>query len=90
MWAHLWLRGRFAFVNLPLVESAVVGGSVSAHKLPYQAVELNMRCMWSGVFSAIRIRRPGTRWFIVFALGRTVTLHTRYLLGLRRPMHPGG
>ena len=31
MWVNLWLRGRFAFVNLPLVESAVVADSVSAY-----------------------------------------------------------
>ncbi|MEA2676306.1 MAG: hypothetical protein QOJ81_447, partial [Chloroflexota bacterium] len=85
MWINLWLRGRFAFVNLPLVESAVVEGSVSAHALSYNDIRLSYSCMLRGLARAIRMRRPGTGWFAVFAAERLVTLHTRWLLGrLRR------
>jgi glycosyltransferase involved in cell wall biosynthesis len=81
MWVNLWLRGRFAFVNLPLAESAVVEGSVSAQGLSYRAVRLSATCMLRGVARAIRLRRPGTGWFVVFAAGRLVKLHTRWFLG---------
>jgi glycosyltransferase involved in cell wall biosynthesis len=85
MWVNLWLRGRFAFVNLPLVESAVLESSVSAYGLTYRDVRLSAECMLRGVARAIRMRRPGTGWFVVFAAGRLLNLHTRWLLGrLRR------
>jgi len=81
MWVNLWLRGRFAFVNLPLVESAVVEGSVSAYGLRYHDVRLSSGCMLRGLLRAIRMRRRGTGWFALFAAGRLVNLHTRWLLG---------
>jgi glycosyltransferase involved in cell wall biosynthesis len=90
MWIHLWLRGRFVFVNEPLVESAVVSGSVSAKRMSYKSVRLSSACMFRGALRAVRSRRPGTGWFIVFAVGRLVHLHTRWLLGLRRPRHASG
>src|SRR4051794_20490219 len=55
MWVHLWLQGKFAFVNLPLVESAVVQGSVSAQRLSYRAVRLSAGCMLRGLGRAIRM-----------------------------------
>jgi glycosyltransferase involved in cell wall biosynthesis len=81
MWVNLWLRGRFAFVNEPLAVSAVVAGSVSAQRLSYRAVRLSAACMLRGVSQAIRMRKPGTGWFVVFAAGRLVNLHSRWLLG---------
>lgn len=81
MWVNLWLRGRFAFVNLPLAASAVVEGSVSAQGLSYKAVRLSATCMLRGVAQAIRLRRPGTGWFVLFAAARLVHLHTRWFLG---------
>ncbi|MEP7359964.1 MAG: glycosyltransferase family A protein [Chloroflexota bacterium] len=81
MWVNLWLRGRFAFVNLPLVESAVIPTSVSAAGLSYHDVLLSSRCMLRGLAQAIRLRRPGTAWFAWFAVVRLATLHTRWLLG---------
>ncbi len=85
MWINLWLRGRFAFANRALVESAVVEGSVSAYGLRYRDIRLSYSCMLRGLARAIRIRRPGTGWFCLFAAERMVTLHTRWLLGhLRR------
>ena len=84
MWVNLWLRGKFAFVNLPLVESAVVEGSVSAYGLRYHDIRLSYSCMLRGLARAIRMRRPGTGWFCLFAAERLVTLHTRWLLGRLR------
>ena len=88
MWINLWLHGRFAFVNLPLVESAAVSGGVSAHRLSYHAVRLSSSCMLRGVGRAIRMRKPGTGAFLVFAARRLIHLHTRWLLGIRGPTHP--
>jgi glycosyltransferase involved in cell wall biosynthesis len=88
MWVNLWLRGRFCFVNLPLVESAVVYGSVSAHRMSYASVRLSAGCMLGGLAKAVRLRRPGTRWFVVFTLQRLFYLHSRWLLSIRRTRHP--
>ncbi len=80
MWINLWLRGRFAFVNLPLTASVVAPGSVSVQGLSYRAVRLSATCMLRGVARAIRMRRPGTGWFVVFAGARLINLHTRWLV----------
>ena len=88
MWINLWLRGRFAFVNLPLVESAVVEHSVSAYGLRYHDIRLSYSCMWRGVARAVRMRKRGTGWFVLFATERMVTLHTRWLLGRLRRRRP--
>jgi len=88
MWVNLWLRGRFAFVNLPLVESAVVEGSVSSYGLRYHDVRLSAGCMLWGLRSAARMRRSGTRWFAIFAAERLVNLHARWLLGRLRGRQP--
>jgi len=87
MWLQLWLRGRFAFVNLPLVESAVVEGSVTAHRLPYSSVRKNMACSFKGLARALRMRKPGTGWFALFTAERLVNQHTRYVLNYRRATH---
>jgi hypothetical protein len=85
MWINLWLVGRFAFVNMPLVESAVVETSVSSYGLRYHDVRLSTTCMLRGLGRAIRTRRAGTVWFAVFVAQRVVKLHSRWLLGrLRR------
>jgi len=84
LWVNLWLRGRFVFVNLPLVESAVVETGVSAQGLSYHALLLSATCMLAGLARAVRARRPGTRWFVVFAARRLINLHTRWLLGTLR------
>jgi len=81
MWVGLWLRGRFAFVNEPLAVSAVVPGSVSAQGLSYRAVRLSATCMLGGVGEAMRMRKPGTGWFVIFAAARLMNLHSRWLLG---------
>jgi len=88
LWISLWLQGRFVFVNLPLVESESVSAGVSRHRLSYHAVRLSSSCMINGVSRAIRMRKPGTGAFVVFAGQRLYHLHVRWLLGLRRPTHP--
>jgi glycosyltransferase involved in cell wall biosynthesis len=88
MWIELWLRGKFAFVNLPLVESEVTTGSITAHRLPYHAIVLNMRCIYGGLWRAMLRRKPGTLGFLGYAINRTIKMHSRWLLHRRRAQHP--
>ena len=83
MWINLWLRGRFAFVNLPLVESAVVEHSVSAYGLRYHDIRLSYSCMLRGLGRAMRMRKPGTGWFA--AVRRRADGHAPHALAARPP-----
>jgi glycosyltransferase involved in cell wall biosynthesis len=79
LWLRLWLLGRFAFVNRSLFRSVAPATGLSASRVPYGDVRKAIRPMAGSVGRAIRTRKAGTGWLIIWFMRAVVQRHRAWL-----------
>ena len=74
LWARLWLRGRFVFVNKPLAQWIQIEGGLTTYGKPYREEWTANIALGRLVARAIRMRHRGAGWFTYWYI-RTVIKH---------------
>jgi glycosyltransferase involved in cell wall biosynthesis len=71
LWAELWRRSSFVFVNKPLFTSIAPASGLSAGTIAYSDVSISLGRVGRTLLRSLRERRPGSGWFAVW-YGATV------------------
>ena len=97
LWAELWRRGRFAFVNRALFTSVAPPTGLSAGRIRYADVYVPLRAVAGSLVRSLAARRRGSAWFALWfataVLRRNGVWLVRRLRGPRKaspqPAHIG-
>jgi glycosyltransferase involved in cell wall biosynthesis len=71
LWAELWRRSRFVFVNKPLFTSVAPTSGLSAGTIAYSDVSISLGRVGRSLLRSLRDRRRGSGWFAIW-FGATV------------------
>ena len=80
LWAELWRRGRFVFVNKPLFTSVAPASGVSAAPVAYHDIRVSLGRIGRSVVRARVARKRGSAWFALWFATAVVRRHALWLV----------
>ena len=86
LWAELWRRSRFVFVNKPLFTSIAPASGLSAGTIAYSDVSISLGRVGRTLLRSLRERRPGSGWFAVWYAATVVRRNALYVVRRTRRM----